>query len=113
MKLGAKTPLTVGAAFSRYPATQQVGKPTRESQGSCSAGGEPLARFDREVGRVAVVGAAVGATVGGALASAVRGTSWPIVVALALSGALVGACVAEEQLRFKLGLPVEIPPAYR
>jgi len=32
---------------------------------------------------------------------------------MSLSGALVGGCIAEEQVKMRWGLPVEMPPAYR
>lgn len=103
-----------GRPSSRVPETAEPGtaRPERENRAHADQV-ESSARFEREVGRVSLYGAILGGTVGGALASAIRGTSWPVAIALSLSGALVGACVAEEQLRFKLGLPVEIPPAYR
>lgn len=102
-------------AFKNIPGAKNQSPPRH------AAGGDPgvndalqtSAQFAREVGRVTGWGALAGGTVAGALAAMMRGTAWPVGMAFTLSGALVGACVAEEQLRFRLGEPVEIPPAYR
>jgi len=102
-------------AFKNAPGAKGQTPPLQPSEGVPGPADslQPAVQFAREVARVTSWGAVAGGTVAGSLASMMPGTTWPVAIALTLSGALVGACVAEEQLRFRLGLPVEVPPAYR
>lgn len=110
MKLTSQAHYPRGASLPVKRVIQPTYTPTPQHQPLSQ---DTLAQFNQNVGRVTAMGALAGASIGGILACIVQGTSWAVAVAVTLSGALVGACVAEEQLRFKLGLPVEIPPAYR
>ena len=71
------------------------------------------APFQEELWRGSLGGAVLGSLVGGGLALAARSPNLGVVAAMVLSGALVGGCIAEEQVKLKWGLPIEMPPAYR
>lgn len=70
-------------------------------------------RFQKEVKRSTLWGVALGAVAATGLTLATKNPPLGVVVAMGLSGALVGGCVAEEQVKLKWGVPVEMPPAYR
>ncbi len=70
-------------------------------------------QFQEDLQRGSLRGVVLGSVIAGGLALALRSPNLGVVAAMTLSGALVGGCIAEEQVKLKWGLPVEMPPAYR
>jgi len=71
------------------------------------------AEFQQDMRSASIWGASVGTVVATGLALALRSPNLGVTLAMSLSGALVGGCIAEEQVKMRWGLPVEMPPAYR
>lgn len=71
------------------------------------------AEFQRDMRSASIWGASLGTVVATGLALALRSPNLGVTLAMSLSGALVGGCVAEEQVKMRWGIPVEMPPAYR
>lgn len=70
-------------------------------------------QYQREVKQGSITGALIGTAVGTLIGAAAPQASLALSVALGASGALVGACIAEEQVKLRWGVPIEVPAAYR
>jgi hypothetical protein len=70
------------------------------------------AEFQQDMRSASIWGVSVGTVVATGLALALR-PNLGVTLAMGLSGALVGGCIAEEQVKMRWGIPIEMPPAYR
>lgn len=101
------------------PQNLSVQRPNRSTQARAEKAEQPQDKVElnpqyrHEVRQGSITGALIGSAVGTLIGAAAPQASLALSVALGASGALVGACIAEEQVKLRWGVPIEVPAAFR